>query len=161
MLLVKGGTMSRSSGKQAKKPARGRAQRVLSRMRRTGKSAAREEHVDPRTVRKYFGKQLRKARRGRGYRITKADRERREMRSPTLFGMEPVTVRGSKQASVLGKYLAEVKKSLHGKPNALAKFEGKSVSGRALITDEDTLRELGQAGLLELDEIYAVPQASS
>src|SRR5437660_272091 len=53
---------------------------VLARMRRTGSSltaAAREEHIDPRTVRKYLRAELR----GRG-RATKADRRRRDMLIP-------------------------------------------------------------------------------
>lgn len=142
-----------------------RALSVLGRMRRAGASlaaAAREEHTDPRTVRKYLGKQLRKPRPGKRYRPTKADRLTRGMRSPTGQGMEPLKVRGSRQASLLGKYLSAVGQAVRtGQTDALAKFEGKSIAGRVLITDVDTLTRLGQAGLLELDEIYAVPGQSS
>jgi hypothetical protein len=76
--------------------------------------------------------------------------------------MEPLKVRGSRQASLLGKYLSAVGQAVRtGQTDALAKFEGKSIAGRVLITDVDTLTRLGQAGLLELDEIYAVPGQSS
>lgn len=137
-----------------------RSLHVLARMRRTGASlteAAREEHVDPRTVRKYLKTEMR--RRGQP---TKADRRKRDMLVPTSLGNAPVTVRGSKQASELGKYMSAVGKYLRtGDVEALGKFEGKSLAGHALITDPDLLSSLAQAGALTLDEIYATPEASS
>jgi hypothetical protein len=137
-----------------------RALHVLARMRRTGASltaAAREEHIDPRTVRKHLRVELR----GRG-KPTKADRRRREMLVPTNLGNSPVTVRGSKQASQLGRYMSAVSKYLRtGDVDGLAEFEGKSIAGHVLITDADLLSSLAQAGALTLDEIYAVPEASS
>jgi hypothetical protein len=137
-----------------------RALHVLAQMRRTGSSltaAAREEHIDPRTVRKYLRAELR----GRG-KPTKADRRSREMLVPTTLGNSPVTVRGSKQASQLGRYMSAVSKYLRtGDVDGLAEFEGQSIAGHALITDADLLSSLAQAGALTLDEIYAVPEASS
>src|SRR4051812_39754472 len=88
-----------------------RAMRVLARMRRTGNSltsAAREEHTSPRTVRKYLGSEFR----DRGRRPTKADARNRDMLIPTALGNVPTTVRGSKQASQLGKYMSAVGKYL-------------------------------------------------
>jgi hypothetical protein len=137
-----------------------RSLHVLARMRRTGTSltaAAREEHIDPRTVRKYLGAELR----GRG-RVTKADRRRRDMLIPTTIGNAPVAVRGSKQASQLGRYMSAVSKYLRtGDVEGLAEFEGQSIAGHLLITELDLLSSLAQAGALTLDEIYAVPEASS
>lgn len=137
-----------------------RSLHVLARIRRTGASltaAAKEEHIDPRTVRKYLKAELR----GRG-KATKADRRRRDMLVPTTIGNAPVTVRGSKQASQLGRYMSAVSKYLRtGDVDALAEFEGQSVAGHLLITDPDMLSSLAQAGALTLDEIYAVPEASS
>jgi hypothetical protein len=81
-----------------------RALHVLARMRRTNSSltaAAKEEHIDPRTVRKYLKSEIR----GRG-RTTKADRRRRDMLILTTLGNAPVSVRGSKQASQLGRYMS-------------------------------------------------------
>ncbi len=81
---------------------------------------------------------------------------------PTTIGNAPVTVRGSKQASQLGKYMSAVSKYLRsGDVEGLAAFEGKSIGGHALITDPGLLSSLAQAGALTLDEIYAVPEASS
>ena len=145
------------------KTAYHRALHALARMRRTGQSltaAAREVHIDPRTVHKYLGDELRRSK-GR-HLATKSDHRRRNMLVPTALGPIPVAVRGSKQATQLGKYMSAVAKYLRtGDAEALAEFEGKSTGGHPLITDPETLGSLAQAGALQLDEIYAVPEASS
>jgi hypothetical protein len=137
-----------------------RSLHVLARMRRQGASltaAAREEHIDPRTVRKYLKAELR----GHGT-PTKADRRKRDMLVLTTMGNAPATIRGSKQASQLGRYTSAVGKYLRtGDVDGLAEFEGKSIAGHVLITDPNLLSSLAQAGALTLDEIYAVPEASS
>ena len=137
-----------------------RAPPVLARMRRTGSSltvAAREEQIDPRTVRRYLSTELREHGKER-----EGIAESANMLVPTAVGNAPVTVRGSKQASELGKYMAAVGKYLRtGDVEGLGKFEGKSIGGHALITDPDLLSSLAQAGALTLDEIYALPEASS
>jgi len=144
--------------------ARDRALHVLARMRRTGETltaAAREEHIDPRTVCKYLGPELRGLREGRTQ-PTKVDRRRRRMLVPTLLGNVPETIRGSKQASLLGRYMSAVGYFLRtGNAKRLKEFEGRSIAGHLLITDPETLTSLAQAGALQLDEIYAVPESSS
>src|SRR5437899_2045678 len=85
-----------------------KALRALANMRRTGvplNAASREEHIDPRTVRKYLGSELRTRTRGRT-KPTKNDRRARRMLVPTALGNSPITVRGSKQASLLGRYMS-------------------------------------------------------
>ena len=143
--------------------AQNRALHVLARMRRTGETltaAAREEHIDPRTVRKYLGPELRGLREGRTQ-PTKVDRRRRRMLVPTLLGNVPETIRGSKQASLLGRYMSAVGYFLRtGNAKRLKEFEGRSIAGHLLITDPETLTSLAQAGALQLDEIYALPEAS-
>jgi hypothetical protein len=57
--------------------------------------------------------------------------------------------------SAVSKYLRT------GDVNGLAEFEGQSVADHVLITDPDLLSSLARAGALTLDEIYAVPEASS
>ena len=57
--------------------------------------------------------------------------------------------------SAVGQYLRT------GKTEALHEFEGQSIAGHPLITDPDTLSSLAQAGALQLDEIYALPESSS
>jgi len=144
--------------------AQNRALHVLARMRRTGETltaAAREEHIDPRTVRKYLGPELRGLREGRTQ-PTKVDRRRRGMLVPTLLGNVPETIRGSKQASLLGRYMSAVGYFLRtGNAKRLKEFEGRSIAGHLLITDPETLTSLAQAGALQLDEIYALPESSS
>ena len=134
-------------------------------MRRTGQTltaAAREEHIDPRTVHKYLGADIRRLARRGGIQPTKADQRRRDMLIPTTLGTAPVVVRGSKQASRLGRYMSAVGKYLRtGNTDALDEFEGQSISSHLLITDQDTLSSLAQAGALQLDEIYAMPESSS
>jgi hypothetical protein len=116
--------------------------RVLARMRRTGRSltsAAREEHTNPRTVRKYLGSEFR----DRGRRPTRADARPRDMLIPTSRGAIPVTIHGSEQASQLGRYMSAVGKYLRtGDTDALEEFEGQSIAGHLLITDPDTLSSL-------------------
>jgi hypothetical protein len=141
-----------------------KALRVLGNMRRTGKplsAAAREQHMDARTVRKYLGTELKARGQGRAH-PTKSDKRLRKMLVPTALGVSPVKVRGSKQASLLGKYMSAVGKYLRsGDIEALKEFEGKAISGNSLITDPQVLTALAQAGSLELDRIYALPGAAS
>jgi hypothetical protein len=148
---------NRRRGKKAE--TYNRALKVLARMRRTGQTltaAAREEHIDPRTVRKYVGTELHRTKPGR------ADQRRRNMLIPTTLGATPIVVRGSKEASRLGRYMSAVGKYLRtGNIDAVKEFEGQSIGGHPLITDEETLTLLAQAGALQLDEIYALPESSS
>jgi hypothetical protein len=138
-----------------------RAMRVLALVRRTGRSlasVAREEHIDPRTVRKYVGSEFR----GQKRRPTKADGRTRNILIPTALGNADVTVHGSKQASRLGRYMSAVGKYLHtGDTDALEEFAGQSIAGHLLITDPSTLDHLAAAGSLQLDSIYALPESSS
>ena len=140
-----------------------RALHALARMRRTGDTltaAAREEHVDRRTVRKYVGSQLRELADG-STEPTKADRRVRKMLVPTLTGPTPVEIRGSKRASQLGRYMSAVGMYLRtGNVDALDEFEGQSIAGHRLITNPEMLTSLAQAGALQLDEIYAFPESS-
>ena len=144
--------------------ARNRALHVLARMRRTASAltpSAREEHIDPRTVKKLLGPELWRLKGGRDQ-PTKTDRQLREMLIPTSRGTTPVSIRGSEQASLLGRYMASVGKYLRtGDSETLDEFEGRSIAGHRLITDLDTLRSIAEGGALELDSIYALPEASS
>jgi hypothetical protein len=157
----------KSGGKRRSKrqKAYNRALRVLANMRRTGaplNAAARQERMDPRTVRKYLGAELKSKRGQRKTEPTRNDRRRRRMLIPTVLGTAPTTVVGSKDASLLGRYMSEVGQYLRtGETNGLREFEGKSIGGTPLITDPETLTLLAQAGSLELDRIYALPGASS
>jgi hypothetical protein len=81
---------------------------------------------------------------------------------PTPIGNAPVTVRGSRQASQLGKYMSAVGKYLRtGDVEGLAQFKNQSIGGQALITEPNALSVLAEAGALTLEEIYAHPESSS
>lgn len=142
-----------------------RALRVLARMRRNGETlsaASREEGTDPRTVKKYVGSDLRRLRKDGKTVPTKSDRRRRKMLIPTERGVVPASIHGSEQASKLGRYMAAVGEFLRvGNTDGLDEFEGQSIAGRPLITDPQTLVDLAEAGSLQLDSIYALPESSS
>ena len=143
-----------------------RVKRVASRMIRTGQAltpAARAEHSDPRTVREYLGvTELRRLVKKAKERAANLERRRRNMLIPTTLGATPIIVRGAKQASLLGRYMSAVGQYLRtGDTKGLAKFKGRSIGRYSLITDPDTLSSLAQAGALQLDEIYALPESSS
>jgi len=154
--------MMHKKARDARSAIRNRALHALARMRRgeSFTSAARAEHISPRTVRKYAGDQLRDSVGGR-IQIAKIDRQLRNMLVPTTQGTTQVVIRGSQQASQLGKYMSAVGKFLRtGDTEPLDEFEGKSISGHALITDTDTLSSLAEQGALQLEDIYA-PESSS
>ena len=117
--------------------------------------------VHPRTVRKYLASELQGLTDGRTQ-PTRADRRRRDMLVPTSRGTIPVVIQGSRQASQLGRYMSAVGRYLRtGNTEALDKFQGQSIAGHPLITDPEVLSSLAQAGALQLDEIYAMPESSS
>ncbi len=95
--------------------ARERALATLALMRREKlslKAAARAEHTDTRTVKRYVGSTLRqKGPRGR-YRPTAYDRIPRTLYVVTPEGTRPVTVRDSRQATKLAEYWAAVQRYL-------------------------------------------------
>ena len=119
-----------------------RALHVLARMRRTDATltaAAREEHIDPRTVKEYLASELRGIREEGRTLPTKSDRRRRDMLIPTMEGMSPEPVHGSKEASRLGRYMAALSKHLRDRKylDVLREFEGQSIAGHLLITDPE------------------------
>jgi hypothetical protein len=141
-----------------------RALRVKARiLRGQGRTAAaRAERTDLRTVRKHLGAEFPTRYRKKQTQQTKPDRRPRDMLIPTARGISPIVVHGSKKATLLGRYMSAVGNYLRtGETDALAEFEGQSISGHRLITDPDTLSSLAQAGALQLDEIYALPESSS
>lgn len=64
--------------------------------------------------------------------------------------------RGSEQAQLASHYLSSVGRwSRTGKAYELIPFEGKKVGNFELITSPQVLRPLLDAGLLQLDSLYA------
>jgi hypothetical protein len=137
--------------------------RVLSKMRSDGISlskAARQEGANARTVSRLAGRALKKRSNG-SYAVRKTDSLLRVMQIPTIFGLEDMALRSSRDASRLAKYWDAVQKFLRtGDKSGIEKFRGKRIKdSRGLeamfITDPAELRRLGFAGVLSFESIYA------
>jgi len=117
--------------------------------------ASRESGTTSATVRKYVPAALRRSKTGRWV-PTKSDRYIRLLSLPGANGPVIVRARGSKEAQFASVYLASLNRWRRTeKPYELAPFHGKKVGGFELITASRTLRALDDAGLLQLDSLYA------
>jgi len=130
------------------------ALRVLGRTRRFGESlskAARDAHTSPETVRRYLGRSgYRKV--GGRWKPTRSDSLVRWMAFYEEGRERAVTVRGSKTASLLGKYNRDVRTFLEDPardPSVLKKWEGVTFRDAAgnphtFETDPTRLREAAE-----------------
>ena len=138
--------------------AKQRAFHTLARMRRDGLSiaaASREEGTTPSTVKKYLPGALRRSKSGRWV-ATKADRYLRLLSLPGPHGPVIVRARGSKDAQFASAYLASLGRwARTEKAYELAPFHGKKIGNFELVTASRTLKALGDAGLLQIDSLYA------
>jgi hypothetical protein len=122
--------------------------------------SSREFGLDPRKVVQLGGSALRKRKNGR-YVVKTNNRFLRVLVLPTPDGLTEIAVRGSKQASLVGKYWAAVQKYLEtGDASALQKIRRKTITdadGRRirLIKDVAELDRLGSAGVLSFESLYA------
>lgn len=122
--------------------------------------ASREFGLDPRVVARLGKSALRKRKNGQ-YVAKRADKLLRILAIPTPEGVREIVIRDSRQASTLGKYWAAVAKYLQtGDASALAKFRRKRItdaSGKKirLILDTAALDQLGSAGVLSFESLYA------
>jgi hypothetical protein len=117
--------------------------------------AAREEGTTLATIKKYLPATLRKTRTGRWV-VTKSDNYVRVLSLPGPQGPVTVLAHGYKEAQFASVYLASVKRwRKTRKPYELASFHGKKVGGFQLVTASRTLHALDDAGLLQLDTLYA------
>ena len=138
------------------------AGQVLTRMRQGAslKQASREVGIDPRTVERRARSALRRARSGR-YVAVSTDRLQREVRLPDRGGLADLVVRDSKQASLVGEYWNAVHAHLaKGDSSGLRRFEGRHVVAAdgtrvPFVADPEVLDELGNAGVLSFESIYA------
>ena len=138
--------------------AKNRAFHAVTRMRRDGLSprdAAREEGTTLATIRKYIPATLRRSKVGH-WTVTKSDRYLRILSLPGPHGPVTVSARGSEEARFASAYLASLARwARREKAYELAPFHGKKMGGFELITAPRTLRALRDAGLLQLDSLYA------
>lgn len=137
--------------------------RAVQRMRRKGSSlrkASREIGVSPRTVIKHAGSALKKSKGGR-YAAEPSDRLQRPLLIPTPGGSRPILVRGSRDASQLGRYWDSLHRYYEtGDRSRLEEFTGKFITDTSgakfpLLTNPSVLDRLGSAGVLSFESLYA------
>lgn len=151
---------------KSKKRHRRSPKKTNSGRRLQPQAASRSPKSDKRSKRRSsVAKERSKSRKGsqsRHKRTRRVDRKRRRMKLPTRHGFEPITVRGSRLASLLGRYTSAVGHFLQtGDVDRLQEFEGRKLNKHPLITDPEILTELAEAGELQLDELYVHPGGSS
>jgi hypothetical protein len=139
--------------------AKNRAFHTIARMRHDGLSlgaASREESTTPATVKKYLRGALRRSRKTGKWTATKDDRYVRPLTLPGPHGPVAVSARGYSEAQLASIYLASLARwARQEKAYELSSFHGKSVGGQELLTSDRALRALRDAGLLQLDSLYA------
>jgi hypothetical protein len=118
-------------------------------------AASGEAGTTPATVQKYLPAALRRSKSGRWI-ATKSDRYTRLLFLPGAHGPVTVRARGSEEARFASAYLASLTRwARTEKAYELAPFHGKKVGDFELVTAARTLRPLRDAGLLQLDSLYA------
>jgi len=118
-------------------------------------AASRDEGTTPATIKKYLPAALRRSKSGRWV-ATKSDRYVRLLSLPGPHGPVIVRARGSKEAQFASAYLASLSRwARTEKPYELASFHGKKVGNFELVTASRTLKALSDAGLLQIDSLYA------
>lgn len=136
-----------------------RAIEVLGRVRR-GESlseGASDLGITPATVRRYFPKDFSKPKGSRRWVASKSDRHVRFMKDITEDGMRRIRVHGSRAASQQSLFLNDVRKAItKNDPTALARWEGKRIGGRELLTSFRKLIALAESGDLSFEDLYSV-----
>lgn len=124
------------------------------------REASREFGLDPHVVARLGKSALRKRKNGQ-YVAKRSDKLLRILAVPTPNGVREVAIRDSRQATQLAKYWAAVQKYLQtGNALVLAKFRRKRItdaSGKKipLVLDTAALDQLGSAGVLSFESLYA------
>ena len=111
-------------------------------------TAAHDNGVSQRTIKRYVGSALVQSRPGGRIRAAKSDRLVRYLQIPGPNGSIDITTHGSKQATAAAQYKAAVNSFLGGDLEALAPWHGKKIAGVELVTDGPTLKTLAQKELL-------------
>jgi hypothetical protein len=138
-------------------PARLRSLTFLS-LLRSGRSASDAlplAHTTMRTVRRHIGSALSRDPHTRRIVAKSGDTFRRDVNVLGADGYVPVTLRSSKQASLVSQHLIAVNRFLATENVAwLSPFMGKRVGGVELLTDPDRLQIFDDADLVKLDGLY-------
>ncbi len=118
------------------------------------RSAARIEGTRLSTILRYAPSAIEK--REGTYRVRPFDRIPRLLTTVGSKGMEPFAAPNSRSASTNARYMNAVRALIYkDDPSGLAAFRGKKIAGHRFITDTGKLKELADAGLLTLNQLYA------
>jgi hypothetical protein len=116
--------------------------------------AARVEGTRLSTIRRYAPSALEN--RKDKYRAKPYDRIPRTLTVIDSKGMRPLSVRSSRSASKIARYLNAVRTFIYkDDESVLAPFRGKKIAGYRFVTNVGRLKQLADAGLLSLDRLYA------
>jgi hypothetical protein len=157
---AKGGSRSGKSNSASDRSfeATKRASHAIARVRHdrlSPSAAASEEGTTFATMRKYFPGVFRRSKTGKWI-VTRSDLHVRFLSLPGPHGPVTVPARGSQEARFASAYLASLARWRHNeKAYELAPFHRKKIGDFELITAPRTLRALRDAGLLQLDSLYA------
>jgi hypothetical protein len=143
--------------------ARERALEAIQRMRSEKASltaASKQVQTTRATVLRYARSALKRARSGR-YAVTQSDRLARHLWFHTESGKIEITVRGSRPAERVARYMAAADLYLRsGDDTALREFEGETIragkTDHAFLTDRDALERLAFAGEISFDRLYTM-----
>lgn len=133
---------------------------ALGWMRRLGWSlnkAAKVEHIKPQTVLRHVGKALYRSGPGKPWRATKSDRLAEKMMVLTEQGPIFAVVRSSIERTRLSRYNTALRKWRDAEDGAyeeLLAFEGQTVAGHVLVTDQDVLIRLEEGDQLDFNAFY-------
>jgi hypothetical protein len=138
--------------------------RVRKGQSKTLSSAARAEGTTVATIRDLLPSALLPVRPGHRIRVRASDQYYARVKIITNMGPLVTTARGSRERDLAGEHRATAFRVLDGKlpVAALEKFRGKTIGGRELVADFESLALLGQAGVLQqLDTLYASPDTAA
>lgn len=123
-------------------------------------AAARQAGTTTRKIRKLVPAALIQNRPGARIRVKKADSYSARVEILTDSGAVVVTARGSRQRELAGRHRAAYMRVLAGQApiSTLEQYREKKVGGHELISDNECLSMLAQAGVLgQLDSLYVSP----
>lgn len=129
--------------------------------RQSGYSKAKRRRSSKTLSKKQRSRKVAKKRANGKYVAKTGDRRLRVLMIPTPEGPREIAVRGSHEATVVGRYWAAVQKYLQtGDESALRRIRRakiKSADGKRirLIKDVAELDRLGSAGVLSFESVYA------
>ena len=115
--------------------------------------AARIEGTRVNTIKRYSPSAIEKHK--GEYRVKRFDSIPRSLNIVDPKGMHPLVVRSSRSASKVGRYMNAVRTFIHkGDSSGLSAFKEEKVAGHKFITSTRKLKQLADAGLLELQRLY-------